>query len=302
MASLAYVRGDLNGSFNWPSSGVKRKVILAEETTHTGGKREKAHGVPTANSHENTKYIEAKTAEAQIAEAISTADARVAEAKSAAEAQVAKAISTADARVAEAVSAAKTKIAKTKSAAKVKIAQAVSAADTSVADARSAAETKIAEAVSAADARIAEADKARRDTTMLDRQQLIGAMNLSHMTLFIVDRKRKLTMLEGELKNEAQASPPSQDSDDWYLAQDLFNVFKKLHPDLFRGHPLIMLRGRLDGVLSGKIPDNKNTYHLDGRYFRILLQPIRGQPVNGKAEIEGAMGYVMDFSEFKGSL
>jgi hypothetical protein len=78
------------------------------------------------------------------------------------------------------------------------------------------------------------------------REQLLGAISLSSMTVFTVDRNRKVTMLEGALVHRDQTSPSDKNESKWYIGQDLFDVFDKLKG---QRPPFLAL---VDSMLAGR--------------------------------------------------
>jgi PAS domain S-box-containing protein len=79
------------------------------------------------------------------------------------------------------------------------------------------------------------------------REQLLSVIALSNMTIFNIDRSRKVTMLEGALiwnshcdSNEAR----------WYIGENVYNVFNRLNPQLPEGTMPPFLEP-LEGILSG---------------------------------------------------
>ena len=61
-------------------------------------------------------------------------------------------------------------------------------------------------------------------------EQLLRAIVPSKVTVFAVDRNRKVTMLEGGLVCDSQMRSPG-----WYVGEDVYDVFNRLDPSLPEG-------------------------------------------------------------------
>ncbi len=75
------------------------------------------------------------------------------------------------------------------------------------------------------------------------RQRLLRAVDLSHVTLFAVDRNRQLTLLEGALVRSRESRR--------YIGRNVYNVFSLLDPTP-PSVPLPPFLQPLESVLSGK--------------------------------------------------
>ncbi|KAJ4296044.1 hypothetical protein N0V88_004746 [Collariella sp. IMI 366227] len=131
------------------------------------------------------------------------------------------------------------------------------------------------------------------------REQLLSVIALSHMTMFTVDRSRKVTMLEGALiwnsqydNNEAR----------WYICEDVYEVFNRLNAELPEGQMPPFLKP-LEQVLSGKAAEDLQEHEIDGRWYRTRLKPILGKASRDEHAkynvIEGVIGFIMDVTELK---
>ncbi|KAK4237506.1 putative signal transduction histidine-protein kinase [Achaetomium macrosporum] len=136
------------------------------------------------------------------------------------------------------------------------------------------------------------------------REQLLSVIALSNMTIFNIDRNRKVTMLEGALiwnshcdSNEAR----------WYIGENVYKVFNRLNPQLPEGTmpPFLEL---LESILSGTAErshqeQQEEEHEMDGRWYRTRFQPILSKETRDEGAkppvIEGVVGFIMDVTELK---
>lgn len=169
------------------------------------------------------------------------------------------------------------------------------------------------------------------------RQQLLSVIAHAHVTIFTVDCKRKITMLEGALIENAEVNQISGNS--WYLGGNVDDVFNRLHPELPEGQRPDFLSA-IDAILDQKASDvvvehsisklprprsdslpfdtSKSRTHLpigsyaDERHFRTRFLPMTIRQAKGESksegdtlenqvdnDIEGVIGIIMDVTEVK---
>lgn len=132
------------------------------------------------------------------------------------------------------------------------------------------------------------------------RQQLLSVIAHSHVTIFTVDPKRCVTMLEGALIWNNQ----SEDTHDrWYVGQDMYTVFNRLTEDMAEGELPDWLQP-IEDVLEGRLVEDVKEHGLDDRWYRTRFLPIYGKKtqdakVTNETCIEGVIGVVMDVTELK---
>ncbi|KAK5658801.1 hypothetical protein OQA88_1613 [Cercophora sp. LCS_1] len=132
------------------------------------------------------------------------------------------------------------------------------------------------------------------------RQQLLSVIALSHMTMFTVDLNYQVTMLEGALiwDSDCDSGPKSQ----WYLGQNVYDVFNRLNTQLPEGHTPPFLEP-LASVLTGQATADFQEHEINGSWYRARFQPIlRKKEGDGAASehvIEGVMGLILDVTELK---
>ncbi|KAL2133801.1 hypothetical protein VTI74DRAFT_1658 [Chaetomium olivicolor] len=133
----------------------------------------------------------------------------------------------------------------------------------------------------------------------MTREQLLSVIALSHMTMFTVDRSRKVTMLEGALIWNSQYD---NNESRWYIGEDVYEVFNRLNAELPEGQMPPFLKP-LESVLSGKATEDLEEHEIDGRWYRTRIQPILGKASHDErakdSVIEGVIGFIMDVTELK---
>ena len=106
-------------------------------------------------------------------------------------------------------------------------------------------------------------------------EQLLRAIAPSNVTLFAVDRNRKVTMLEGGLVCDSQMRTPG-----WYIGEDVYDVFNRLDPRLPDGQIPPFLEP-LQSTLAGKtVPAQKHEIRRDPRSY--LLAGIIDTTTEGR--------------------
>jgi PAS domain S-box-containing protein len=141
------------------------------------------------------------------------------------------------------------------------------------------------------------------------RQQLLSVISHAQVTLFSVDRHRKLTLLEGSFIWDFQSEPASGDeagssgsrSED-FIGKNIYDVF----------HTSSTVRGKneippslrpIEDILTGKTMEEVYENQIDNRWYRTRFVPVLGKKGQGgavnEAFIDGVIGVSMDVTELK---
>jgi hypothetical protein len=86
------------------------------------------------------------------------------------------------------------------------------------------------------------------------RQQLLGVIAESHMTMFTVDSERKITMLEGAMIWDTFSDSHASRR---YVGENVYDVFSRLSP-----RPPKALLEAVESILSGKIPEDLEEHEI----------------------------------------
>lgn len=131
------------------------------------------------------------------------------------------------------------------------------------------------------------------------------------MTLFSVDRNRKITLLEGafiwDLESEASGSgdesangKASKGED--YIGKNVYDVFYATGPRSRRDGIPESLRP-IEDILTGKTMEDVHEHCIDNRWYRTRFVPVLGKKENdghvNEAFIDGVIGVSMDITEVK---
>ncbi|KAK2749068.1 histidine kinase hhk6p [Colletotrichum kahawae] len=139
-------------------------------------------------------------------------------------------------------------------------------------------------------------------TARRTRQQLLSVLAHSQVTIFTVDTNRKLTMLEGALIWDSEEES-NHDNSDWFIGQDMYDVFNRLNPQLKTGERPKFLRP-IEDIIAGGKTEEVAEHGMDGRWYRTRFLPILGKKskegiVTNETCVEGVIGVIMDVSELK---
>ncbi|KAI9171808.1 autoinducer 2 sensor kinase/phosphatase luxQ [Paramyrothecium foliicola] len=138
-------------------------------------------------------------------------------------------------------------------------------------------------------------------TAKRTRQQLLSVLAHSHVTIFTVDTKRRISMLEGALI--WNNTWDDQDGNRWYIGENMTTVFNRLteypSPDEC---PEWLLP--IDEIFEGGDPDDVVEHGIGNRWCRTRFLPMYGKRAqHGKLTsencIEGVIGVIMDVTELK---
>ncbi|KAF7911357.1 uncharacterized protein EAF01_002864 [Botrytis porri] len=144
------------------------------------------------------------------------------------------------------------------------------------------------------------------------RQQLLSVITHAQVTLFSVDRHRKINLLEGsfiwDLDSDVGSSDESvagsgkaRGSD--YIGKNVYEVFS--HPNNQRQrHDMIPSSLQpIEDILTGKIMEDMQEHVIDNRWYRTKFVPVLGKKDGGghinEAFIDGVIGLSMDITEIK---
>ncbi|KAK2601651.1 hypothetical protein QQS21_004802 [Conoideocrella luteorostrata] len=134
------------------------------------------------------------------------------------------------------------------------------------------------------------------------RQQLLSVIAHSQVTIFTVDPRRCITMLEGALIWQ-NTYEDTHDSSRWYIGENMYTVFSRLADQVPEGEQLDFLQP-IEDILDGKYSEDVKEHGLDDRWYRTRFLPMYGKKTqDGKTtndgSIEGVIGVVMDVTELK---
>ena len=136
-----------------------------------------------------------------------------------------------------------------------------------------------------------------RQSAKRTREQLLNVIKCSQVTLWAVDRQRRLTCLEGKLmwdQDEQDIGPGS-------LGQNIYDVFAR-HKGAI---DVPLYRNPIEGILNGSAREQLSEHHVNGngRWFRTRFIPILGKKRNGGSSdeffVDGVVGVSMDVTEIK---
>ncbi|KAI5462137.1 hypothetical protein BGZ63DRAFT_413576 [Mariannaea sp. PMI_226] len=134
------------------------------------------------------------------------------------------------------------------------------------------------------------------------RQQLLSVIAHSHVTLFTVDPKRRVTMLEGALIwNNLHDETCAHDDTRWFIGENMYKVFNRLTSQLADGERPEFLEP-IEHILDGKATEDVHEHGIDDRWYRTRFLPMVGKKTQegGKStNVEGVIGVIMDVTELK---
>ncbi len=128
------------------------------------------------------------------------------------------------------------------------------------------------------------------------REQLLEVIQHAQVTLWVVDRDRKLALLEGRLMWDQE-----QDRDQGCIGQNVYDVFGRHHGQ----DDLPLYKGPIEAILENKTKQEISEHHIDGngRWFKTRFVPIYGQTIDGEVKdggyVDGVIGVSMDVTELK---
>ncbi|XMA18471.1 hypothetical protein WAI453_011262 [Rhynchosporium graminicola] len=142
------------------------------------------------------------------------------------------------------------------------------------------------------------------------RQQLLSVITHAQVTLFAVDRSRKITLLEGafiwDLENDMESGDESVSSKqtfgDQFVGKSVYEVLlQSKAPRDEHGVPASLRP--IEDILTGKTMEEVEEHCIDDRWYSTKFVPILGKKDNGgrvnEAWIDGVIGVSMDVTEIK---
>ncbi|KAF8865377.1 hypothetical protein BDZ45DRAFT_736488 [Acephala macrosclerotiorum] len=142
------------------------------------------------------------------------------------------------------------------------------------------------------------------------RQQLLSVIAHAQVTLFSVDRNRKINLLEGAFiwdlesdigsDNESGSGRPTKGED--YIGKNIYDVFFSAQDGRSKDGIPESLRP-IEDILTGKTMEDVQEHCIDNRWYRTRFIPVLGKKENGgrvnEAFIDGVIGVSMDITEVK---
>jgi PAS domain S-box-containing protein len=128
------------------------------------------------------------------------------------------------------------------------------------------------------------------------REQLLNVIAHAQVTLWAVDRRRRLTLLEGRMIwNVGDAIDCSRSGA--YLGKNIYEVFG--HSD--RLNPPDFLKP-IEDIMKGRRAEDLEEHMIDGRWYRTRYVPILGKKIGERideSKIDGVIGVSVDVTELK---
>ena len=136
-----------------------------------------------------------------------------------------------------------------------------------------------------------------RQAAKRTREQLLNVIKHAQVTVWAVDRDRKLTFLEGKLLWDEDEKDIEYDS----IGQSIYDVFTRHKGQV----DLPLWKEPIEAILSGEPTEQTSEHHIDGngRWFRSRFIPILGKKRHGgtldEKYVDGVVGISMDVTELK---
>lgn len=146
--------------------------------------------------------------------------------------------------------------------------------------------------------------------TLSKRQQLLSVIGHAHVTLFSVDRKRNLTLLEGAFIRDLEYEVNSGDESvtgiisrgEDFIGKNIYDVYRSANPDHIPNEIPLSLHA-IEDILTGKSMEEVHEHCIDNRWYRTRFIPVLGKKDNAgqvnEAFIDGVIGVSMDVTEIK---
>lgn len=143
------------------------------------------------------------------------------------------------------------------------------------------------------------------------RQQLLSVITHAQVTLFSVDRHRKINLLEGsfiwDLESDVGSSDESVGSGkargDDYIGKNVYDVFSHSSNHRQRHDMIPSSLQPIEDILTGKRMEDMQEHTIDNRWYRTKFVPVLGNKDGGghvnEAFIDGVIGLSMDITEIK---
>lgn len=127
------------------------------------------------------------------------------------------------------------------------------------------------------------------------REQLLSVIKHAHITVWVVDKHRALTFLEGKLMWDSVDDHITPES----IGQNVYDVFGRNQGR----EDLPLYREHIERILDGEDSEQLQEHHVDGngRDFRTRFVPMRrlGRGSEEETQIDGVIGISMDVTEMK---
>ncbi|KAK5018675.1 hypothetical protein LTR60_001402, partial [Cryomyces antarcticus] len=136
-----------------------------------------------------------------------------------------------------------------------------------------------------------------REAAKQTREQLLRVIEHAQVTLWAVDRERRLTLLEGSLMWQSS----DEDIGRYSLGQNVYDVFGQHEGE----KDIPYYKKPIEGILEGKAQDETVEIHIDGngRWYRTRFVALYRQQRNGGIEgekyLDGVIGVSMDVTELR---
>ncbi|OWP04389.1 hypothetical protein B2J93_7932 [Marssonina coronariae] len=144
------------------------------------------------------------------------------------------------------------------------------------------------------------------------RQQLLSVINHAQVTLFSVDRERKITLLEGpfiwDLDREVgvgsgdESASGKQARGEDYIGKNVYEVLYKSKASRRTNGVPTSLKS-IEDILTGKTMEDVQEHCIDNRWYRTKFVPVFGKKDHGgranEAWIDSVIGVSMDITEIK---
>ncbi|MCJ1394067.1 hypothetical protein MMC18_006945 [Xylographa bjoerkii] len=136
-----------------------------------------------------------------------------------------------------------------------------------------------------------------RQAAKRTREQLLNVIKHAQVTVWAIDRLRRLTFLEGDLMWDPDEKEISKD----VLGKNVYEVFGQHKGKVDLPH----YKAPIEEILNGKATEQISEHHIEGngRWFRTRFVPILGKKCGGGAVdetfVDGVVGVSMDVSEIK---
>ncbi|KAH0544214.1 hypothetical protein FGG08_001659 [Glutinoglossum americanum] len=128
------------------------------------------------------------------------------------------------------------------------------------------------------------------------REQLLNVIAHAQVTLWAVDRRRRLTLLEGRMIWNVNDVIDGSRSEA-YLGKNIYEVFG--HTDLL--NPPDFLKP-IEDIMKGRRAEDLEEHMIDGRWYRTRYVPILGKKIGERideSKIDGVIGVSVDVTELK---
>lgn len=134
------------------------------------------------------------------------------------------------------------------------------------------------------------------------RQQLLSVIAHAQVTIFSVDRERKINLLEGAFAWEAGRHSGGQKQGEDFIGLNVYDVFYGKDKSVSKDTIPKFLQP-IEEILDGKTMDEIQEHCIDNRWYRTKFIPVVGKQETSSAVdesvIDGVIGVSMDITEIK---